>query len=114
VEGSPPAPPEDPLHAPLSRAVSWATVHRLSQTPGSAERLAPIRESARIRRGTRMVKVLSATQAAAHLHGALPYGFCYREYDIAQLRTPADVAVLRADGSESEPGAQEAVFALRW
>jgi hypothetical protein len=114
VEGSPPAPPEDPLHAPLSRAMSWATVHGLSQSPGSAERLAPIRDSARIRRGTRMVKVLSATQTATYLNGALPHGFCYREYDIAHLRTPADLAVLRGDGSEFEPGAEDAVFALRW
>ncbi len=114
VEGSPPDCPEAPLHAPLSRAMSWATVHRLSQTPGSGTRLAAIRGSARIRRGTRMVKVLSATQAAAYLRGALPHGFCYREYDVAHLRTPADLAILRADGSESEPGADEAVFALRW
>src|SRR5581483_7405281 len=92
VEGSPPDCPEAPLHAPLSRAMSWATVHRLSQTPGSGTRLAAIRGSARIRRGTRMVKVLSATQAAAYLRGALPHGFCYREYDVAHLRTPADLA----------------------
>jgi hypothetical protein len=114
VEGSPPAPPEDPLHAPLGRALSWAAVHGLSQTPGTGAQLARIRDSARIRRGTRMVKVLSGTQAAGYLHGALPHGFCYREYDVAHLRTPADLAILRGDGSESEPGAHEAAFALRW
>lgn len=114
VEGVPPPPSDEPLSAPLSRALSWATVHRLSQTPGAGERLTPIRDSARVRRGTRMVKVLSATQAARYLQGALPHGFCYREHDVAHLRTPADLAILRADGSESEPGADEAVFALRW
>jgi hypothetical protein len=114
VEGVVPPPSEEPLSAPLSRALSWATVHRLSQTPGSRARLAAIRDSARVRRGTRMVKVLSGAQAARYLQGALPHGFCYREHDIAHLRTPADLAILRADGSESEPGADEAVFTIRW
>ena len=114
LEGAAPTPPEDPLHAPLSRALSWAAVHRLSQSPGAGGQMTAIRNSARIRRGTRMVKVLSATQVARHLQGELPHGFCYREYDIAHLRTPADLAVLRADGTASQPGADQAGFALRW
>jgi hypothetical protein len=114
IEGHRPPPPEEPLCAPLSRAMSWTSVHRLSQTPGPNDLLAAIRASAVIRRGTRMVKVLSGEQLALHLHGALPSGFCYREYDIAHLRTPADLAVLRNDGSRDAPGADEVVFALRW
>jgi hypothetical protein len=114
MEGRPPQPADQPLHVPLSRTLTWDWVHRLSQTTRDSEVLAAIRHSAQIRRGTPMVKVLSGTQLAAHLHGALPHGFCYREYDIAHLRTPTDLAVLRGDGSESEPGADEVVFVLRW
>jgi hypothetical protein len=114
VEGRPPNPADQPLHVPLSRTMNWASVHRLSQTTRGSELLAAIRGSARIRRGTPMVKVLSGTQLAAQLHGALPHGFCYREYDIAHLRTPADLAILRGDGSESGPGVHEVVFVLRW
>jgi hypothetical protein len=72
--------------------------------------VAAIRRSATIRRGTRMVKVLSARQLLGYLHGLLPGGFCYREYDVAHLRTPAELGVLRGDGAD--PG--DVVFALRW
>ena len=37
-----------------------------------------------------MVKVLSAQQLAGYVRGWLPHGFCYREHDVAHLRTPAD------------------------
>ena len=59
-----------------------------------------------------MVKVLSARQLAGHLHGWLPQGFCYREYDVAHLRTPVDLGVLRSDGDDS--GDDQVIFALRW
>src|SRR5207244_12947857 len=36
VEGMAPVPLDQPLQAPLSRATSWASVHRLSQTPHAA------------------------------------------------------------------------------
>jgi hypothetical protein len=116
VEGMAPVPLDRPLHVPLSRATTWASVHRLSQTPHAAASavLADIRDSARIRRGTRMVKVLSAAQLSGYLRGWLPQGFCYREYDIAHLRTPVQLAILRSDGEESAPGTDEVVFALRW
>ncbi|MEE3919638.1 hypothetical protein V2I01_18670 [Micromonospora sp. BRA006-A] len=39
----------------------------------------------------------------------LPHGFCYREHDVAHLRTPAGMAVLRGD---SEGG--DVAYALRW
>jgi hypothetical protein len=104
-------PAEQPLRMPVSRALDWATLHRLSQAPaGGASAVAAIRRSATIRRGTRMVKVLSAAQVLGYLRGWLPSGFCYREYDIAHLRTPAELNVLRGDSGE--PG--EVVFALRW
>ncbi|OLB82637.1 MAG: hypothetical protein AUI14_00320 [Actinobacteria bacterium 13_2_20CM_2_71_6] len=114
VEGAAPVPTDEALRAPVSRALSWAAVHRLSQTPPLGELLATIRGSVRVRRGTRMVKVLSAAQLGEYLRGALPRGFCYREYDIAHLRTPSELGVLRADGEDAGPGTDEVVFALRW
>lgn len=114
IEGRPPVPREQPLSAPLSRNLSWSAVHALSQSRRSAddELVARIRRSARVLRGTRMMKVLSGRQLAGHLHGWLPQGFCYRECDIAHLRTPADLAVLRSDGDDSR--GDPVVFALRW
>jgi hypothetical protein len=113
VEGQPPEPTEQPLSVPLSHALSWSHVHRLGQAPHEAtsERVTTIRRSVQIRRGTRMVKVLSAKQLAGHLRGWLPQGFCYREFDVAHLRTPAELGVLRSDGAH---GANDVVFALRW
>jgi hypothetical protein len=116
VAGEPPTPTECALSAPLSRALTWDTVHRLSQTPpaGTARLLGAIRGSVRVRRGTRMVKVLSGRQLAGHLQGWLPHGFCYREFDIAHLRTPADLRVLLGDDRSGATDPDEAVFALRW
>jgi hypothetical protein len=113
VEGQPPEPTERPLSVPLSRALSWSGVHRLGQTPHEAtsELVTTIRRSVQIRRGTRMIKVLSAKQLAGHLHGWMPQGFCYREFDVAHLRTPAELAVLRSDGAD---GVDDVVFAMRW
>jgi hypothetical protein len=103
---------DGPLHAPVSRVLDWRTVHRMSQAPaGEDSAVAAIRRTATVRRGTRMLKVLSARQLAGYLRGWLPCGFCYREYDLAHLRTPADLAVLLSD-SGGAPG--EVVFALRW
>jgi hypothetical protein len=114
LEGQPPAPREQPVSVPLSRGLSWSAVHGLSQSRrGEAgDIVTRIRLSARILRGTRMVKVLSGRQLAGHLHGWLPQGFCYRELDIAHLRTPLDLAVLRSDGEDGR--ADPAVFAMRW
>src|SRR4051794_14079238 len=69
-----------------------------------------IRATAAIRRGTRMIKVLSAAQVAGHLGGWLPYGFCYRSCDIAHLRDPRDLATLRTDGATDV----DITYALRW
>lgn len=106
---------EAPLMMPVSRAIGWAEVHRRSQSSSHRDdpALAMIRRSALIRRGTRMLKVLSAPQLAGYLRGWLPHGFCYREHDVAHLRTPADLALLRTDGGAG-PAVGETVFALRW
>jgi hypothetical protein len=103
-----------PLMAPLTRAVGWAEVQRMSQSAAHRDNamLHAIRATAVVRRGSRMMKVLSAAQLAGHLSGWLPYGFCYRAHDIAHLRTPAELAVLRSDGT-GNPDAPVA-YALRW
>ncbi|MGN9764711.1 hypothetical protein ACTMS2_06035 [Micromonospora sp. SD12] len=106
---------EPPLLVPLHRDRGWSYVQQLSQQPAAAgdPTLAAVRASAVLRRGTRMVKVLSARQLAGYVRGWLPHGFCYREHDVAHLRTPAATAVLRTDGTEGHDGA-DVTYALRW
>lgn len=106
---------ESPLLVPLHRERGWAYVQQLSQQPAAAgdPTLAAVRASAVIRRGTRMVKVLSARQLAGYVRGWLPHGFCYREHDVAHLRTPSATAVLRTDGAAGTDGA-DVTYALRW
>src|SRR5215813_2254145 len=103
---------DSPLIAPLHRALSWPTIYRMTQSATAATHpvLHAIRSSAVIVRGTRMMKILSGRQLAGYLRGWLPFGFCHREYDIAHLRTPAELGVLRTDGG----GPDDVVFALRW
>jgi hypothetical protein len=105
-------PLEPPMMAPLTRDLSWDAVQRMSQSAAYRDDpvLRRIRSSAAVFRGTRMVKILSATQFAGHLGGWLPYGFCYRACDIAHLQSPEELALLRTDGSTDVGG----VFALRW
>lgn len=105
-------PLEPPLTAPLLRDFGWADVQRMSQavTHRDDPMLRRIRETAAVRRGTRMTKILSAAQVAGHLGGWLPYGFCYRVADIAHLTNPADLALLRTDGAVDS----RVAFALRW
>jgi hypothetical protein len=92
--------------------MSWESVHRLSQIPPrdpeSAELIGAVRASATVRRGTRMVKPLSAGGVTAVLKGQLPHGFCYREWDVAHLRTPVDLSILTGEA----PG--EVAYVLRW
>ncbi|BCJ65842.1 hypothetical protein [Polymorphospora rubra] len=106
---------EAPLIMPVSRAVGWEEVHRRSQSASHRDDplLAAIRRSATIRRGTRMIKVLSESQLAGYLRGWQPHGFCYREHDVAHLRTPADLALLRTDGG-GVTDQTEAAYVLRW
>jgi len=105
-------PLEPPLMAPLRRDLSWTQVQAMTQSAGHREDvvLQRIRATAAVRRGTRMTKILSPAQLAGHLAGWLPYGFCYRYCDIAHLRTPAELALLRTDGD----GDTDVAYALRW
>ena len=105
-------PLEPPLLAPLRRDLTWARVQSMAQSAGHRDDavLQRIRATAAVRRGTRMTKVLSAAQLAGHLAGWLPYGFCYRSCDIAHLREPAELALLRTDGA----GDAAVAYALRW
>ena len=105
-------PLEPPLSAPVRRDLGWAQVQRMSQSATHRDDplLRRIRATAAIRRGTRMIKVLSAAQVSGHLGGWLPSGFCYRACDIAHLHDPAALALLRTDGTtDGQFG-----YALRW
>jgi hypothetical protein len=98
--------------APLLRDLTWAQVQRMSQAAEFRDDplLHRIRASAAVRRGTRMTKVLSAAQVAGHLGGWSPYGFCYRSCDIAHIRRPEQLALLRTDSAmDADVG-----YALRW
>ena len=110
-----PEEPEAPLIIPLSRAIGWSDVHSRTQGPAHAgdPLLVGLRNSAVVRRGTRMVKPLSAGQVGAHLKGRLVQGFCYRQYDIAHLRTPGDLALLQSEARHG-PDAEDVAYALRW
>jgi hypothetical protein len=99
---------DEPLLMPVTRALDWTTIHRLSQTPSAAAALGPIRRTAAVRRGTRMVKFLSGRQLSGYLKGWPISGFCYRAFDVAHLRTPEDLAILSGET------AGEVVFAVRW
>jgi hypothetical protein len=105
-------PLEPPMMAPLRRDLTWDRVQSMAQSAGHRddEVLHRIRSTAAVRRGTRMTKILSPAQLAGHLAGWLPYGFCYRSCDIAHLRLPVELSLLRTDGT----GDVEVAFALRW
>jgi hypothetical protein len=105
-------PLEPPLMAPLLRDLTWAQVQRMSQSASHRDdpMLRRIRDTAAVRRGTRMTKILSAAQVAGHLGGWSPYGFCYRSCDIAHIHDPEQLALLRTDGTADTAIA----YALRW
>ena len=102
---------DDPLMMPINRTVDWTAVHRMSQSPSLAGSVAAIRRTATVKRGTKMIKFLSPRQLSGHLRGWPLSGFCYRNYDVAHLRTPSDLAVLSGDPSAST---SEVVFGVRW
>ncbi len=102
---------EAPLYARVSTELSWSALYRMSQAPASEESpIGAVRCTAVVRRGTRMMKVLSARQLGGYLTGWLPSGFCYREYDVAHLRTPTALSALRSDDTPTG----DVAFALRW
>jgi hypothetical protein len=114
--------PEDqPLLAPVMPLMSWASVHSMSQSrlrdprdPTEARSIAVIRRTATIRRGTRMLKLLSSRQLSGYLHGRLPGGFCYRAVDVAHLRAPDELAMLTGDAIQLDRSGKQFVFGLRW
>lgn len=114
VDGAPVADADAELSAPLRRDLGWDRVQLMSQSPAYRDdpTLRAIRATATVRRGTRMVKVLSPAQFAGHLRGWLPHGFCYRACDVAHLRTPAQWAPLHTDGVGDVDA--PVVFVLRW
>lgn len=104
-----------PLAIPVMPGVDAATVHRYSQNPriGPAERalVSAVRATAFVTAGTRMVKPLSRHQVARQLTSApVVSGVCFREFDVAHLRTPDDRVVLSGDPDD----ARDTSFALRW
>ncbi len=105
-------PLDPPLMAPLRRDLTWGQVQMMSQSAAYVDDpgLRRIRATAAVRRGTRMTKILSPAQVAGHLGGWLPYGFCYRSCDIAHLREPEQLALLRTDGAVDS----QVAYALRW
>jgi hypothetical protein len=108
-------PEEQALLAPVTPGMSFEAIHHLSQSqlrvPDRGQ-ISTIRRTATIRPGTRMIKLLSARQLGAYLHGRRPAGFCYREFDLAGLRAPAELSLLLADTSAPEQA--PLVFGLRW
>jgi hypothetical protein len=105
---------DTPLSAPLSRTLGWAEVQGMSQSAQHRDNpvLHGIRATATVRRGSRMTKMLSAAQFVGHLSGWMPYGFCHRVVDVAHLRSPAQLAFLRTDGTGSVDA--PVAYALRW
>jgi hypothetical protein len=108
TRGAPEDDYDDPLMMPVSRTIDWSAVHRMSQArePGGA--IATIRRSAAIRRGTRLIKYLTADQVAGLLHGWLIGGFCYRVRDVSHLHTPQDLAVLTGQRET------DVTYGVRW
>ncbi len=104
-----------PVSVPVMPGADAATVHRYSQNPriGPAERalVSAVRATAFVTAGTRMIKPLSRHQVARQLTAApLVSGVCFREFDVAHLRTTEDRVVLSGDPDD----ARDTAFALRW
>jgi hypothetical protein len=100
-----------PVSVPVMPGVDFRTVHRYSQNPRieAAERalVAAVRATAFVTVGTRMVKPLNRRQVARQLSAApVVSGVCFREFDVAHLRTPTDRVVLAGDPDNA--------YALRW
>lgn len=108
-------PIERPMRVAVGAAGTPATLQRLSQIPpgrlsaGEAALIARVRRSAVLTTGTTMIKILTAGQVAGYLGGWPLAGFCHREYDLAHLRTPADLAPFGGPAMGAE-----VVYALRW
>jgi hypothetical protein len=110
-------PEEQALLAPVTPGMTYALIHGLSQTPlrpPDAGQITAVRRTATIRPGTRMIKLLSARQLGAYLHGRRSAGFCYREFDLSLLRSSADLSLLLADSMTTDSQSSPVVYGLRW
>jgi hypothetical protein len=114
-------PEEQALLAPVTPTMNWSSVHSMSQTrlreprgTSDVEEITVIRRTATIRRGTRMIKLLSSRQFSAFLHGRRPGGFCYRAFDLTSLGGPAALAMLTGDTLSPDRTGSQVVFGLRW
>jgi hypothetical protein len=108
-------PEEQAILAPVTPGMSYEAIHHMSQGPlrvPDTGQITTIRRTVTIRPGTRMIKPLSARQVGAYLHGRRPSGFCYREFDLTSLRTPAELSLLLGDAATPERAS--VVFGLRW
>ncbi|GAB3647190.1 hypothetical protein [Glycomyces tarimensis] len=104
-----------PVSVPLMPGADFRTVHQYSQNPRieGAERalVSAVRATAFVTVGTRMIKPLNRQQVARQLTSApLVSGVCFREFDVAHLRTPGDRMVLDGDPDNIN----DVAFALRW
>lgn len=104
-----------PVSVPVMPGADFRTVHQYSQNPriGVAERalVAAVRATAFVTAGTRMVKPLNRQQVARQLSAPpLVSGVCFREFDVAHLRTPNDRVVLAGDPDNNA----DVAYALRW
>ncbi|MFC4335289.1 hypothetical protein [Salininema proteolyticum] len=107
--------PDTPICLPVDSGLDQARIQNLTQraglTPREADIVTHVRNTARVRRGTRMVKPLSAQQVSRQLHSPPTIGgVCYREYDTAHLRLPEHRQALSGDPDV----AATVAFALRW
>jgi hypothetical protein len=108
-------PEEQAILAPVIPGMAYEAIQHLSQRPlrvPDIGQITTIRRTATIRPGTRMIKLLSARQLGGYLQGRRPAGYCYREFDLAALRTPAELSLLLGDAARTEP--ERVVFGLRW
>ncbi len=104
-----------PVSVPMMPGADFRTVHQYSQNPRieAAERalVSAVRATAFVTVGTRMIKPLNRHQVARQLTTApLVSGVCFREFDVAHLRTPGDRVVLAGDPDN----VGDAAYALRW
>ncbi|MCH7230458.1 hypothetical protein L0U85_06255 [Glycomyces sp. L485] len=104
-----------PVSVPMMPGADFRTVHQYSQNPRieGAERalVSAVRATAFVAVGTRMIKPLSRNQVARQLTTPpMVSGVCFREFDVAHLRTPLDRVTLAGDPDNLN----DVAFALRW
>ncbi|WP_025272597.1 hypothetical protein [Haloglycomyces albus] len=107
--------PDVPLSLPIHSHTDSVTLQNLTQkvnlTAPERDLVRNVRSTARVRRGTRMMKPMSAAQVSRQLNSAATVsGICFREFDTAHLRLPEQRQALAGD---PDIGATIS-YALRW